>query len=212
MKISDLPVALKQLRAACKTWRTPVVTQISRSGSPFRVLVSTLLSLRTRDEVTEAASSRLLTLANTPESMLRISPETIQEAIYPAAFFRNKQRSLLALCQTLVRDHGGRVPDTLDGLLALPGVGRKTANLTLILGFNKPGICVDTHVHRICNRWGLFRPGRRMKRNWFSGKFFPNVIGKNSTTCWWRSARTAVSLYHRNVVGALSRSFVANTG
>ena len=133
------------------------MTQISRSGSPFRVLVSTLISLRTRDEVTEAASERLFALADDPEGMLRVPPAKIRDAIYPAAFFRNKQRSLLALCRILLHDYAGRVPDTLDELLALPGVGRKTANLTLILGFDKPGICVDTHVHRICNRWGLVR-------------------------------------------------------
>ena len=133
------------------------MTQISRSGSPFRVLVSTLISLRTRDEVTEAASERLFALADDPEGMLRVPPAKIREAIYQAAFFRNKQRSLLALCRILLHDYAGRVPDTLDELLALPGVGRKTANLTLILGFDKPGICVDTHVHRICNRWGLVR-------------------------------------------------------
>lgn len=157
MNPENLPASLRRVRKACRAWPTPAVTQISRSGSPFRVLVSTLLSLRTRDEVTEAASERLFALADDPEGMLRVPPAKIRDAIYPAAFFRNKQRSLLALCRILLHDYAGRVPDTLDELLALPGVGRKTANLTLILGFDKPGICVDTHVHRICNRWGLVR-------------------------------------------------------
>ncbi|QPJ63155.1 MAG: endonuclease III [Candidatus Nitronauta litoralis] len=157
MDSNSLPITLKRLRAAAKKWRIPSVTQIAREGDPFRVLVSTLLSLRTRDEVMEEAAERVFALANNPRSMLRIPPEKLQKAIYPVAFFRNKRRSLSALCQKLVAEYGGEVPDTLEELLALPGVGRKTANLTLILGFDKPGICVDTHVHRIVNRWDYVR-------------------------------------------------------
>lgn len=153
----SLSLSLKRLRVACKQWRTPSVSVISREGDPFRVLVSTLLSLRTRDEVMEEAAIRVFSLADSPRKMLRVSPAKLQKAIYPAAFFRNKQRSLMALCRILVEENDSEVPNTLEGLLALPGVGRKTANLTLILGFNKPGICVDTHVHRIVNRWDLVR-------------------------------------------------------
>ncbi len=153
----SLSTTLKRLRVACKKWRTPSVTQISRTGDPFRVLVSTLLSLRTRDEVMEEAAERVFALADTPTGLLKVPPGKLQNAIYPVAFFRNKRRSLTALCRKLVKENDGQVPDTLEGLLALPGVGRKTANLTLILGFNKPGICVDTHVHRIVNRWDFVR-------------------------------------------------------
>lgn len=155
MDSRSLSVTLKRLRSACKHWRVPSAVHISREGDPFRVLVSTLLSLRTRDEVMEAAAERVFALADNPLSMLKVPAGKLEKAIYPAAFFRNKGRSLSALCRILVDEYDGEVPDTLEGLLALPGVGRKTANLTLILGFNKQGICVDTHVHRIANRWDL---------------------------------------------------------
>ncbi len=129
----------------------------AESADPFYVLVSTIISLRTRDEVTDAASARLLavapdaaTLANTPE-------KRIARLIYPAGFYNTKSRVLRRIAKTLLAEHGGRVPDDLDALLALGGVGRKSANLVVTLGFRKPGICVDTHVHRITNRLGFVR-------------------------------------------------------
>ncbi len=155
MDARSLSLTLKRLRLACKHWRDPSLIRISRAGDPFRVLVSTLLSLRTRDEVMEEAAERVLALADNPRNMLKIPLGKLEKAIYPVAFFRNKRRSLSALCRKLVKENDGKVPDTLEGLLELPGVGRKTANLTLILGFGKMGICVDTHVHRIANRWNL---------------------------------------------------------
>ena len=154
MKSADLPAVLRRLRKATKDWRTPVVTEISCQSDPFRVLISCLLSLRTRDENTKAASKRLFDLADTPQKILRLGTKEVEKAIYPVAFFRNKTLNLYKICRALINDHKGNVPDTLDQLLKLKGVGRKTANLTLILGHGKPGICVDTHVHRISNRWG----------------------------------------------------------
>ncbi len=133
------------------------VTKISRRRDPFGVLVATLISLRTKDEVTDVAAPRLLVAAPTAEALARIPEARIARLIYPAGFYRTKARTLRAVARTLVAEHGGRVPDTLDGLLALGGVGRKTANLVLTLGFGKPGICVDTHVHRISNRLGFVR-------------------------------------------------------
>ena len=130
------------------------MTQISRKQDPFRVLVSCFISLRTRDEVTDAASERLFALADTPQGLLDLTGEEIEKAIYPAAFYRTKAKTLQHLCRDLIDRFDGRVPDTLENLLELKGVGRKTANLTLTLGHGKMGICVDTHVHRICNRWG----------------------------------------------------------
>ena len=154
MKPTDLPVALRYLRKSIKSWRVPVVTKISRQGNPFMVLVSCLLSLRTRDEITDAASKRLFVLAKSPKKLLRLDPKQVEKAIYPVAFYRNKTLRLYEISRALIDDNGGKVPDTLDQLLRLKGVGRKTANLTLVLGHNKPGICVDIHVHRIANRWG----------------------------------------------------------
>ena len=130
---------------------------IAKKNDPFAVLVSCIISLRTRDEVTELASARLFTLAKLPAELLKLSNAKIEKAIYPAAFYRKKTKSLKELCQVLVKEYSGKVPDKLEELLKLKGVGRKTANLTLILGHNKPGICVDIHVHRISNRWGYVK-------------------------------------------------------
>ena len=148
---------LKKLKKAVRKFRTPSVTVIAKKNDPFAVLVSCIISLRTRDEVTELASARLFNLAKLPAELLELSNVKIEKAIYPAAFYRNKTKSLKELCQVLVKEYSGKVPDKLEELLKLKGVGRKTANLTLILGHNKPGICVDIHVHRISNRWGYVK-------------------------------------------------------
>lgn len=127
------------------------------ANAPFKVLISTVLSLRTKDTVTEKASHRLFKLAETPAAMLKLPVETIETTIYPVGFYRTKARNVLAICRILIDEHAGQVPDDLDALLKLPGVGRKTANLVVTVGYNKPGICVDTHVHRISNRWGIVK-------------------------------------------------------
>ena len=147
--------ALAVLRRAMPAWRAPVVAAFARERrDPFSILVSCLLSLRTRDETTGPASRRLFRLARTPAALVRLSPRTLERAIYPVGFYRTKARTLRALARVLLERHAGRVPADLDALLALPGVGRKTANLVLTDAFGLPGICVDTHVHRITNRWG----------------------------------------------------------
>jgi len=143
------------LRAECRQWSTPAVTVIAEQlRTPFTVLISCLISLRTKDAVTAAASARLFDRACTPETMLLLSEQEIAVLIFPAGFYRTKARQIRAICQGLLDQFAGRVPDQLDQLLLLPGVGRKTANLVVTLGYGKPGICVDTHVHRIVNRWG----------------------------------------------------------
>ena len=143
------------LSAAVRQWETPAVTIVSqRLGDPFAVLVSCILSLRTKDAVTAAASERLFARAAAPAEMLALPAEEIAALIYPVGFYRTKAAQIREICRELVEHHGGRVPDEIDELLAFKGVGRKTANLVVTLGFGKPGICVDTHVHRICNRWG----------------------------------------------------------
>ena len=121
---------------------------------PFRILVSCILSLRTKDEVTYPATERLFAKASDPAGMLKLTPAAIEKAIYPAGFYRTKAKQIRAISEILLSRHGGNVPDTIEELLLLPGVGRKTANLTVTLGFGQPGICVDTHVHRIANRLG----------------------------------------------------------
>jgi endonuclease-3 len=122
--------------------------------NPFRILIATILSLRTKDTMTAVVAPRLFAAADTPEKMLALGEDEIAALIYPVGFYRNKARTIRTICQILIDQYGGEVPANLDALLALPGVGRKTANLVLTAGFDLPGICVDTHVHRICNRWG----------------------------------------------------------
>jgi endonuclease-3 len=127
------------------------------TGDPFRVLIACILSLRTQDTTTGPAAERLFALAATPAAMLALTPAQIERAIYPVGFYRTKARVLRGLCRDLLERFAGRVPDDLDALLTLKGVGRKTANLVVTVGYAKPGICVDTHVHRISNRLGYVK-------------------------------------------------------
>jgi endonuclease III len=129
----------------------------ARRRNPFHVLIACLLSLRTKDETTGPAAARLFALADTPEAMLRLTPSQIERAIFPVGFYRTKARVILGVCRDLLARFDGRVPDEIDALLTLKGVGRKTANLVVTQGFGKPGICVDIHVHRISNRLGYVK-------------------------------------------------------
>ncbi len=131
----------------------------STRGDPFRTLISCILSLRTRDEVTSKAAERLFQLADTPEKMLQLQMDDIIAAIYPVGFYRRKARQIREICSVLVEQYNSTVPDELEELLKLSGVGRKTANIVLTIGYNKPGIAVDTHVHRVSNRMGLVATG-----------------------------------------------------
>jgi endonuclease-3 len=153
-----LPRMLASIRRQTRLWKQPIVGDFAVGpNAQFQVLVSTLLSLRTQDKTTEAAARRLFAAADTPEKLARLPQAEIERLIYPVGFYRTKAKNLIRVSQILLEKHAGKVPDTMEELLALPGVGRKTANLTLTVGHGKPGICVDTHVHRISNRWGLVR-------------------------------------------------------
>lgn len=155
MSLLDIHSVIRILREEYKQWKTPAVSIVAQcNGSPYKVLVSCLISLRTKDEVTAGASERLFALASTPEAMVELSAEQIRTLIYPAGFYHTKATQITELSRRLVAEHSGIVPDDLEALLTFKGVGRKTANLVMTLGFGKPGICVDTHVHRICNRLG----------------------------------------------------------
>ena len=133
----------------------PAVSEVAhKNHDPFRVLLSTMISLRTKDEVTAVASERLLSRAPNPEALSRLHQEKIASLIYPAGFYRTKAKNLKENARLLLSRFDSRVPSNLEDLLSLPGVGRKTANLVLNLGFNIDSICVDTHVHRIANRFG----------------------------------------------------------
>ena len=150
----NIDTAFDRLNKEVKQWKVPTVTLIARKRSPFQVLVSCIISLRTKDEVTGKASRSLFALADNPEEILRLTEKEIADAIYPAGFYRRKARQILDISKDLVENYDSVVPDNIEELLKFKGVGRKTANLVVTLGYNQPGICVDIHVHRITNRWG----------------------------------------------------------
>jgi endonuclease-3 len=156
MDTQTLNKALRILKKEIQKWKVPAVGVIAGDAGdrPFETLVSTMLSLRTKDKVTETASHRLLARAPTPEILASLSIREIERLIYPVGFFHTKAGNLKKTCRSILNYHSGRVPRSMDGLLKLPGVGRKTANLVLTVGFGDYGICVDTHVHRISNLWG----------------------------------------------------------
>ena len=151
----DIDTAVSLLEQEVRTLQVPVVDLIAaQTRDPFKVLVATILSARTRDEVTAAAARRLFARAATPAALAALDEKTLEKIIYPVGFFRNKARYLAALPGVLEQEFQGQVPDSVEALTRLPGVGRKTANLVVAVAFGKPAICVDTHVHRIMNIWG----------------------------------------------------------
>ena len=143
------------LKREIAQWEEPIVGHYKADA--FATLISCLLSLRTKDAVTAQASRRLFARARTPQALLRLPIPTIEKLIYPVGFYKTKARTLHSVCRDLLARFDGRVPGDLDALLTIKGVGRKTANLVITRAFSKPGICVDTHVHRITNRWGYVR-------------------------------------------------------
>jgi endonuclease-3 len=158
MTIKEFIKAWPLLRRQVKTLKLPWLENLAAlDRDPFKILVSCILSLRTQDRTTGPASERLFQAAATPEALSRLAVKTIEKIIYPVGFYRIKARTIREISKELIEKHGSQVPDTMEGLLKLKGVGRKTANLVLTRGFDKYGICVDTHVHRITNRWGLVR-------------------------------------------------------
>ena len=155
MRDDQIHEVIEILRRETKKWDVPIVTLMSQTErNPFKILIATVLSLRTKDEVTAKAADRLFQVADNPYDMMKIDEEEIAALIYPVGFYRRKAKNIKEICKVLIDKYDGKVPDDIDELLKLPGVGRKTANLVVTLGYGKPGICVDTHVHRISNRLG----------------------------------------------------------
>ena len=147
---------IKGVQKELSRFNIPYVTEVSaKTRDPFRVLVSCLLSLRTKDEVTAAASRRLFERAATPEELCKLPVKTIERLIYPVGFYRVKARNIKAISRELMEKYDSKVPDSVEELVKLKGVGRKTATLVVSMGYGRPAICVDTHVHRITNRWGI---------------------------------------------------------
>ena len=153
--VLDIDNIIKILRESLKYFQEPIVTEITKnSKDPYKVLISTIISLRTKDDVTRKASKKLYELAENPYEMIKLSSEQIENAIFPAGFYRNKAETIINISNMLIEKYNGIVPDDINELLTIKGVGRKTANLVVTMGYGKEGICVDTHVHKISNRLG----------------------------------------------------------
>jgi endonuclease III len=159
MRQDQIHAAMRIVQREIRQWQEPVVGVIAKDSNrdPFRILIACLLSLRTKDKTTSEASARLFALAQTPATLENLPIRKIEQAIYPVGFYRTKAKSIHKLCRRLLDVYGGLVPDSIDELITLSGVGRKTANLVVTVGYGKPGICVDIHVHRISNRWGYIK-------------------------------------------------------
>ena len=160
MTLADIPAVDRALKKEFKAHSAPIIELIeAQTHDPFCVLIGTILSARTKDQCTAGAVRRLFAAAKgemfRPEDLERLAEDEIEKLIYPVGFYRDKARHLKALPKVLKEKFGGVLPNTVEELCELPGVGRKTANLTVAVGFNLPAICVDVHVHRICNRWQL---------------------------------------------------------
>ncbi len=158
MRDADIHAVVGLLEDQVPRWQEPILGVVAKESSdPFRILIACILSLRTKDRTTAEASRRLFSLAGNPAEMARLRQARLERAIYPVGFYRTKAKQIKKICRRLLTSYGGLVPDSIDELLTLPGVGRKTANLVVTIGYGKPGICVDIHVHRISNRWGYIK-------------------------------------------------------
>ena len=155
MKDDDINIVLRVVKKSTQQWAVPVLEQLAKDGpDPFKILVACILSLRTRDTTTAEASDRLFALATEPLAMSRLTLKEIEKSIFPVGFYRTKAKQIREISKKICEEFHGKVPDAIEALVKLPGVGRKTANLVRTVGYKKPGICVDIHVHRICNRLG----------------------------------------------------------
>lgn len=155
MNTEEIEIVIEILEKESKKWKVPVVTLIAlQEKDPFKVLISTIISLRTKDEVTIVASKKLFKILKSPKDIDKLNVIEISEIIYPTGFYRRKSIQIKEICERLNNEFKGKVPNDLDALLTFSGIGRKTANLVLSEGFKIPAMCVDTHVHRISNRFG----------------------------------------------------------
>lgn len=198
MKSADIPVVMRILKRECKKLKTPYVTIVAggERKDPFRILVSCVLSLRTKDSTTREASVRLFRLAASPVELAALKTSQIERAIYPVGFYRTKARQLKEMGATLVNRYGSNVPCTIEELLELKGVGRKTANLVVTMGYAKPGICVDTHVHRITNRWGFVNTKTPEKTE--------SALRKKLDKRYWIAINDLLVTYGQNICRPLS--------
>ncbi len=191
--INVWPVLKRQVKSLNVPWLKNLA---SFDRDPFKILISCILSLRTQDRTTGKASERLFKLASNPESMSGLSIKLIENAIYPVGFYRVKARRIKKMSKEIVRKYNSKVPDSIEELMRLEGVGRKTANLVITLGYNKDGICVDTHVHRIVNRWGLVKT-----KNPFETEF---ALRKSLPIRYWRELNGMLVAFGQGICKPIS--------
>lgn len=193
MNDKDIDKIMKELLKVTKSMPMPVVTEIKlvTNRDAYKILISTMLSLRTKDSTTRDASMRLFEKAGNPKDMLKLSEEEIAKLIYPVGFYRIKAKNILEVSQTIIDDYNGKVPDEIDELLKLRGVGRKVANLVVTEAFDKYGICVDTHVHRISNRFGYVSTKKPEQTEFALRKKLPKK--------YWRVYNDTLVIYGQNL-------------
>lgn len=185
----------------------PLVTRISKiRRDPFQILIATILSLRTKDKMTHKASTALFSIADTPEKILALPVEKLEEIIYPVGFYHRKAITIHNICQRLIDDYNGEVPSSLEELLSFKGVGRKTANLVVTMGFNKPGICVDVHVMRITQRIGIV-PTRGIKEEkviFYDADRVEIILRKILPKKWWIPINDILVRWGQNICTPIS--------
>lgn len=193
MNDKDIDKIMKELLKVTKRMPMPVVTEIKlvTNRDAYKILISTMLSLRTKDSTTRDASMRLFEKAGNPKDMLKLSEEEIAKLIYPVGFYRVKAKNILEVSKTIIDDYNEKVPDEIDELLKLRGVGRKVANLVVTEAFDKYGICVDTHVHRISNRFGYVSTKKPEQTEFALRKKLPKK--------YWRVYNDTLVIYGQNL-------------
>ena len=193
MNDKDIDKIMKELLKVTKRMPMPVVTEnkLVTNRDAYKILISTMLSLRTKDSTTRDASMRLFEKAGNPKDMLKLSEEEIAKLIYPVGFYRVKAKNILEVSQTIIDDYNGKVPNEIDELLKLRGVGRKVANLVITEAFDKYGICVDTHVHRISNRFGYVSTKKPEQTEFALRKKLPKK--------YWRVYNDTLVIYGQNL-------------
>ena len=199
MKLSTETIVsmLKTLQTEFPGWNSPVSRFHSETrDTPYTVLISTLLSSRTKDETTSAASARLFAAADTPEKMIALTVPEIEKLIFPVGFYHVKAERVLAVSHILIDSYNGKVPSTMEELIGLPGVGRKTASLVLTDGFDIPAICVDVHVHRIMNRWGYVETRRPVETE--------TALREKLPLEWWKTVNLILVGFGQTICKPLS--------
>jgi endonuclease-3 len=189
--LSEKVRVIDKIQKQVRGFVIPAVTLFAQSRNPYLVLISCLLSLRTKDKTTAEACSRLFKVADTPQKMLKIPFKEIEKIIYPVGFYRTKAKTISGINLRLLKDFNGKVPSRLEDLLSFKGVGRKTANLVLGLGFGIPAICVDTHVHRISNRLGWVKTRNPEQTEIELGKIIPKD--------YWIELNTVLVTFGQNI-------------